>query len=181
MKPCDVLKIDIGVWHQGWIGDAAWTYVFGEPSPEIAKLCRVGKECIQRGLVALGPGRPFRDWASAVQGCVEGENGLFLTRGLGGHGYGRKLHAPPFVSNVLPHFRGEWPDSDRRGEPGMLIAVEPMLALGTGDTHQLPREWPIYTADGSMSAHYEHDVLITDEGVRVLTEGLDEVNDVIDR
>jgi methionyl aminopeptidase len=181
LKPGDLLKIDIGVWHNGWIGDAAWTYVFGEPTAEVAKLMEAGKTCIKRGVDALGPGKPYSDWAQAVQDCVEAEYGLHLVRGLGGHGYGRKLHAPPFISNVMPRFRGEWSDADRRAVPGTLLAVEPMLAIGTGDIHQPPREWPIYSADGSLTAHYEHDVLITESGVRVLTEGLDEVPDVITR
>lgn len=179
MKPGDVLKIDIGVTHKGWIGDAAWTYVFGEPTAAVRRLCEVGKESIRRGVETLRPGNTYMDWARAVQGCVEGEARLHLVRGLGGHGYGRKLHGPPFVSNVLPLHHAEWPDGYRACEPGTLLAVEPMLALGTGQTRQEPGKWPIYTADGSLSAHYEHDVLITEEGPRVLTEGLESVRDVI--
>lgn len=175
----DLLKVDIGVSHRGWIGDAAWTYSIGEPTPEVRRLMECGKESIRRGIPMLRPDRPFIDWARTIQEYVERECGLCMVRGLGGHGYGRKLHAPPFVANIVPHHMGEWPDAHRRPEPGMLIAVEPMIAIGTGETLQQRGRWPINTADGSMSVHYEHDVLITDGEPRVLTEGLDEVNDVI--
>lgn len=177
----DVLKIDIGVKHRGWIGDAAWTYVFGRPAPEIAKLCESGKVGLTRAIKELRPGNTYMAWAQTLQSCVEGEYGLHLVRGLGGHGYGKRLHAPPFISNVVPRHPHEWPDGNRECQPGVLIAVEPMIAIGTGDTSQKSRSWPIYTADGSMSVHYEHDILITESGPRVLTEGLDELPDIITR
>lgn len=181
MKPGDVLKIDIGVSFRGWIGDAAWTYSFGEPTPEVRKLMDAGKNSLRLGIEQLRPGNTYKDWAAAVQKHVEDEQGLHLVRGLGGHGYGRKLHTSPFVSNVLPSYPGEWPDSDRPCEPGVLLAVEPMIAIGTGKVSQGPGSWPIYSADGSMSSHHEHDVLITEDGPRVMTEGLDDLPDVIDR
>ncbi len=181
MKPGDVLKIDIGVSFRGWIGDAAWTYSFGEPAPEVRKLLDAGKNSLRLGIEQLRPGNTYKDWAKAVQGHVEGEQGLHLVRGLGGHGYGRKLHTPPFVSNVLPTYPGEWPDSDRPCEPGVLVALEPMIAIGTGTVSQAPGTWPIFSADGSLSSHHEHDVLITEDGPRVMTEGLDDLPDVIDR
>ena len=175
----DILKIDIGVSYRGWIGDAAWTYVFGEPAPDIKALCDAGKDSLRLGIEELRPGNTYMAWAQRVQGIVETERKLHLVRGLGGHGYGRKLHAPPFVANVVPTYHNEWPDGDRACEPGVLIAVEPMIAIGTPKTRQATRSWPIYTADGSMSVHYEHDVLITENGPRVLTDGLQEVRDVI--
>jgi methionyl aminopeptidase len=181
LAPGDVLKVDIGVSYRGWIGDAAWTYVFGEPTAEVRRLLDAGKTCLRLGIEQLRPGKTYKAWARAVQGHVEEACGLHLVRGLGGHGYGRKLHTPPFVSNVMPTYPGEWPDSDRPCEPGVLVAVEPMIAVGTPHTAQHPRSWPIYTADGSMSSHHEHDVLITEDGPRVLTEGLDELPDVIVR
>ena len=179
MQPGDLLKVDIGVLHKGWIGDAAWTYSFGKPEPEVRRLMDCGKESIRRGVKTLRPGEAYLGWAQTVQGYVEGECGFHLVRGLGGHGYGRKLHGPPFIANVTPSYPGEWPDAMTRGTPGTLIAVEPMIAIGTGQTSQSRGAWPIYTADGSMSVHYEHDVLITESGPRVLTEGLDELPDEI--
>jgi len=175
----DVLKIDIGVSHHGWIGDAAWTYVFGQPSEQVQRLCDAGKRGIRLGIETLHPENTLMAWARTLQHFVEDECGLHLVRGLGGHGYGRQLHSPPFVSNVVPAHAGEWPDGRVRCAPGMLVAVEPMIASGTGETTQRRGRWPIWTADGSMSVHYEHDVLVTQDGPRVLTEGLEELRDVI--
>jgi methionyl aminopeptidase len=179
IKRGDVLKIDIGVWHGGWIGDAAWTYAFGEADALTRRLMEAGKESLKRGIAAMRPGAPYVDWARAVQAHVEGECGFHLVRGLGGHGYGRKLHAPPFVSNVVPTHPREWPDAMTRMQPGTLVALEPMVAAGTGQTYQRKNEWPIFTADGSMSVHYEHDVYIAEDQVVVLTEGMEGLPDVV--
>ncbi len=179
----DLLKLDIGVWFEGWIGDAAWTYSIGTPTPEIRRLMDCGKECLARGIKALRPDGPWLLWAQAVQQCVEIEHKFHLVRGLGGHGIGRKLHQPPFVSNVvLP--RSEWPEATSIAAPGSLVALEPMIAIGTGETvHRsgstAEYKWPVYSADGSMTVHYEHDVLMTDKGPEVLTAGLERLNDVI--
>jgi methionyl aminopeptidase len=179
MKPGDLLKVDIGVWHKGWIGDAAWTYVFGEADDLSRRLMNSGKESLARGIAAMRPGVPYIEWARAVQSHVEGEYGFHLVRGLGGHGYGRKLHAPPFVSNVVPTHPREWPDALSPMLPGTLVAVEPMVALGTAETYQRRHEWPVFTADGSLSVHYEHDVYIAEDRAIVLTEGLEETPDVV--
>lgn len=177
----DLLKIDIGVKYRGWIGDAAWTYSFGEPTPQIRKLMNSGKDSLRKGVQQLRPGNAFLAWAKTVQRVVEEEYGFHLIRGLGGHGYGRSLHASPWISNVVPTFPGEWPDASLPCEPGMLVAVEPMIAVGTGQTKQGRKQWPIFAADGSMSVHYEHDVLISEHGPVVLTAGLEEIEDVITR
>ncbi len=177
----DLLKIDIGVSFRGWIGDAAWTYMFGQPTDEIRRLTNAGKRSLKLGAAELKPGNTYLAWAETVQQHVEDECGFHLIRGLGGHGYGRKLHAPPYISNVVPSFRGEWADANTPCKPGTLVAVEPMIAIGTGETAQERGSWPIFAADGSMAVHYEHDVLITDEGPRVLTAGLEQINDVIER
>ncbi len=181
IAPGDVLSIDVGVRYKGWIGDAAWTYAFGHASPEVRKLMAAGRESLTRGIRALSPEGTWSDWARAVQTHVELEQGLHLVRGLGGHGYGRRLHAPPYVSNVLPTRADEWPDGNRRCRPGTLVALEPMIAWGTAATRQADRTWPIFTADGSPSVHYEHDVLMTPDGPRVLTHGLDDLPDIIER
>lgn len=188
LKTGDLLKVDIGVSKNGWIGDAAWTYSFGKPAPEIARLMACGKEALRRGIEALQPGRTYLGWATAVQGCVEGEYKFHLVRGLGGHGYRRMahaddrkaLHAPPYISNVVPSYPGEWPEALSVIQPGTLLAVEPMIAIGTGSVREHQGQWPILTADGSMSVHYEHDVLITEQGPRVLTKGLEDLRDIIE-
>lgn len=181
LKSGDVLKVDIGVTHKGWIGDAAWTYVFGEPSEEVQRLTECGKRSIQLGVEQLQPNRPMIKWARTLQDYVEDECGLYLIRGLGGHGYGRRLHEKPFISNTVPTFRGEWPEAHDVFRPGMLLAVEPMIAIGTSRVVQEPGGWPMYTADGSIAVHYEHDVMITPHGPVVLTAGLEELETIITR
>lgn len=179
MRRGDILKLDIGVIHRGWIGDAAWTYAFEDADEISRRLMACGRESIRRGIDTLRPGNTFDAWARTVQAHVEHECGFHLVRGLGGHGYGRRLHAPPFISNVQEQFPGEWPDGRLPCRPGTLIAVEPMIAAGTHDIVQHKNAWPILTADRSMSVHYEHDVLITEEGPRVLTEGMDDLPDIV--
>jgi len=179
IKPGDLLSIDIGVYHHGWVGDAAWTYAIETASDQAMKLMQCGRECLRRGIAAMQAGRPLIDWARAVQTHAERECGFHLVRGLGGHGYGRRLHGTPFISNVTPKFRGEWPDAWTLFKPGMLVAVEPMIALGTHYIQADKKAWPIYTADGSLSVHYEADVLITEEGPRDLTDGMQDLPDVV--
>lgn len=179
MQEGDVLKVDIGVLHKGWIGDAAWTYAFKTQSSQAKALMNCGKESLRRGVLELKPSNLWVAWAKAVQHHVETECGFRLVRGLGGHGYGKTLHAPPFVSNVVPAYPGEWPEATNRCIPGTLVAVEPMLAVGTGETEQGKRQWPVFSADHSLTVHYEHDVLITENGPRVLTEGLEKLPDVV--
>lgn len=184
MKPGDILKIDIGVFFKGWVGDAAWTYAFRERTPLATRLMDCGKESLKRGAKTLRPGNTYIEWARTVQGYAEGECGFHLVRGLGGHGYGRKLHARPYVSNTLPLSPSEWADAHTPCTPGTLVAVEPMIAVGTGETHQKRlgfggQDWPIVTADKSLAVHYEHDVLITGHGPEVLTAGLERLPDVV--
>lgn len=181
LKEGDVLKIDIGVTHKGFIGDAAWTYVFGEMTDEVRRLCECGKRSLHEGAKTLKPGNTYIEWARTVQDIVEHQAGFHLVRGLGGHGYGRKLHMPPYISNTVPISEREWLDAHRRCEPGTLVAVEPMIAVGTPETVQASGQWPIFTADGSQCVHYEHDVLITEEGPEVLTAALEQLPDVVTR
>jgi methionyl aminopeptidase len=181
LGPGDVLKIDIGVTYKGWIGDAAWTYLFAPVKPEVQRLADCGKESLRRGVRTLRPPNTYLAWAQAVQTHVEKECGFHLIRGLGGHGYGRRLHEAPFVSNVVPSYLGEWSDAATRCVPGTLIAVEPMIAIGTGQKTEDAKKWPVYSADGSMSVHYEHDVLITEADPMVLTKGLEELPDVVEK
>ena len=175
----DVLSVDIGVQHRGWIGDAAWTYGIVGVSDEARTLMDTGIESLKRGIEAMQPGRPLLDWARAVQTCVEDEAGFSLIRGLGGHGYGKSLHAPPFVSNVVPTRPNEWPDAFRVFEPGLLLAVEPMLAAGDHEVTSDPGQWPIRSVDGSLTVHYEADVLITEHGPDVLTQPMFDLPDIV--
>jgi len=177
----DLVSIDIGVVLEGWIGDAAWTFAIEHASDEALALMRAGRDSLEAGVATPGPGGPLIHWSRAVQGVAEHERRFHLVRGLGGHGYGRELHAPPFVSNTMPDHAGEWPDAWTRLEPGTLLAVEPMLAAGTAEIRSEGRSWPIRTADGSLSVHYEADVLVTPEGPRNLTAGLHELPEIVGR
>ena len=179
IKPGDLLSIDIGVIHEGWIGDAAWTYAIEHASTEAQRLMACGRQSLRVGIDAISVDGPLIAWAKAVQQYVERECGFHLVRGLGGHGYGRKLHGTPFISNTVPRNPGEWPDAWATFKPGMLLALEPMLAVGTGDIASEHKRWPIFTADGSLSVHYEADILITEDGPCDLTEGLEELPDVV--
>ncbi len=188
LEPGDLISIDIGVWHQGWVGDAAWTYAIGERTDEAAALMAAGERSIAEGVKELRPGAPLMNWAKTVHRVVELEAGFHLTRGLGGHGYGRSLHGPPFISNMpiepktfalLDRSENYWPDGATQLEPGMLMAVEPMLAIGTGDKLETKGQWPVFTADGSLSVHYEHDVLITPHGPEILTADLHDLPEIV--
>jgi len=194
LKAGDILKIDIGVFYRRMVGDAAWTYSLGEPAPEVRRLMDVGKDSLRRGLAALHTGMRWRDWAAEVERCVEREAGYKLVSGLGGHGYGKgRLHGTPYVANSIEPY---WDDRDQECRPGTLVALEPMIAVGTRDNitgaehlrktgHAVPshmekiHRWPIISADGSLTVHYEADVLVLQNGIRDLTEGLAEVNDVV--
>jgi methionyl aminopeptidase len=175
----DLLSIDIGVRREGWIGDAAWTFGVGSLSDEALALLRCGREALRRGVEALRPGAMLLDWAKAVQSEVEQRHRYCLVRGLGGHGYGRELHGPPFISNAVPGYPGEWPDAWLRLKPGMLLAVEPMVAAGTTEIRNEGRKWPIFTADGSLAVHFEANVLVTSAGPRNLTASLFDLPEII--
>jgi len=179
LKPGDLLSIDIGVKYKGWIGDAAWTYAIECASDEAQKLMNAGKESLRLGCEQLQPGSDYLQWAKAVQDHVEKECGFHCIRGLGGHGYGHKLHGPPFISNVIPLDPDEWPDAWTIIQPGTLVAVEPMLGVSTGRIAQDSRKWPIYTADDSLSCHYEHDVYISENGPEILTAELANLPDIV--
>jgi len=173
----DLLSVDIGVMHDGFVGDAAWTYAIGGTDDLGASLMRAGRESLRLGIETLRPGARLVEWARAVQRHVERASGFHLVRGLGGHGYGRTLHGPPFVSNVEPSYPGEWPDAAHRLQPGTLLAVEPMLAVSTSEIRTEGNRWPIYTADGSLSVHYEADVLVTADGPLNLTQRMCDLPD----
>jgi len=177
MREGDVLKVDIGVTRHGWIGDAAYTYSFGAPDSTTRKLMDCGKEALRRGIDAMQPGAPLVDWAKAIQPYVEKDCGFHLAEGLYGHGIGRELHLPPNIANTVESVSPfGW---GKKFEVGMILAVEPMIAVGTGKITQDGNAWPLKIADGSQSVHYEADVLITEDGPRDLTAGLLDLPDVV--
>lgn len=178
LKPGDVIKIDVGVSYKGWIGDAAWTYAIKEQSPDAKRLMDCGKEAINRGITKLVVGNTLSDWANEVFTVIEKEHNLRVIEALGGHGYGRKLHEQPYIAN-LPLSPNVWSFANLVIEEDMLFAVEPMIALTTRNVKHEMHRWPILTADGSLSVHYEHDILTTKDGPEILTKGLESLPDVV--
>ena len=159
----DLLSIDVGVKYGGLFTDAATTLPIGEVDGESRRLLAVTRQALEAGIAAAVPGNHIGDIGAAVQGIVE-TAGFNVVRDLVGHGVGYKMHEEePQVPNYGKPKRGT------RLLPGLTIAIEPMVNVGTYKTRTLPDRWTIVTADGTRSAHFEHTVAITEQGPRVLT------------
>lgn len=158
----DIVKVDVGAYYKGYHGDSANTFPVGKISEEAETLIRVTKESFYEGIRAIGPGARLGDLGAAVDGYVR-KFGFSAVRKFVGHGVGRELHESPDVPNFGTAGRGQ------RIYPGMVIAVEPMINAGTYDVIELDDGWTIKTADGKLSAHYEHTIAVTDNGVVLLT------------
>ncbi len=162
LREGDIVSIDIGVCYGGYHGDSAKTFAVGTISPEAEKLIRVTKESFYEGLSMAQAGNRVQDIGAAVQTYVE-KNGFSVVRSLVGHGVGSALHEDPEVPNFGTFGRGA------RLLPGMTLAIEPMVNQGTYHVNTLPDQWTVVTADGKLSAHYEHTVLIKDGEAELLT------------
>lgn len=163
LKDGDIVKIDVGAYYKGYHGDTANTIPVGTISQEAETLIRVTKESFQKGIETIGPGSRLGDLGAAVDGYVR-QFGFSAVRKFVGHGVGRDLHEAPDVPNYGIAGRGQ------RIYTGMVIAVEPMINAGTYDVIQLDDGWTVKTADGKLSAHYEHTLAVTDNGVVLLTK-----------
>jgi methionyl aminopeptidase len=164
LKTGDVLSIDCGAIWEGYQGDSAVTVIVGEsPSAEAEKLVRATEEALAAAIEVIRPGARLSDIGAAIQQIVEGA-GFSLVREYGGHGIGRAMHEDPFIQNF-----GQ-PGHGPELKPGLVIAVEPMAMLGSHETRVLPDEWTVATADGSIAAHFEHTVAVTQSGNEVLTD-----------
>lgn len=159
----DIVKIDTGAVYKGFNGDSACTFAVGKVSAEAAKLIEVTRESFWRGIAEAKPGNRIGDIGFAIQSYVEA-NGFSVVRRYVGHGIGEELHESPDVPNFGTKGRGV------RLCSGMTIAVEPMVNIGAPDVNELRDKWTVVTADGSLSAHYEHTIAITDDGPIVLTK-----------
>jgi methionyl aminopeptidase len=158
----DLMKLDFGVVYRGFFGDSARTVPVGKVSREARALIDATREALQRGIAAAVPGNRIGDISHAVQSHVEAR-GYSSVRSFTGHGIGRKLHEKPEVPNF-----GE-PGSGPKLRPGMTLAIEPMVNLGTWEVALLEDDWTAVTLDSKLSAHFEHTVLITDHAPEVLT------------
>jgi methionyl aminopeptidase len=158
----DLVSIDVGVRYKGYYTDSATTVAVGEVDETSQRLLDVTQRALDAGIAAAHPGNHIGDIGAAVQDLVE-EAGFSVVRDLVGHGIGVSFHEEPQVPNYGKPKRRE------RLAPGLTIAIEPMVNVGSAKTRTMPDRWTIKTADGSRSAHFEHTVAITEHGPRVLT------------
>jgi methionyl aminopeptidase len=168
LKDGDVVGIDIGVKLDGFFGDSARTFAVGEVKPQVAKLLEVTQRSLEAGIRAARPGNRVGHISAAVQEVAD-DGGMSIVRTLVGHGVGTALHEDPAVPNFGSTEEGA------RLEPGMVLAIEPMLNLGTAEVRTLRDGWTIVTADGLYSAHFEHTVAILTDGPEALTRMRSEI------
>lgn len=162
LKNGDIISIDIGACYKGYHGDSAWTYKVGSISKEKEYLMEHTKNALFEGLKQIKPGNHIQDIGRAIEKYANIHH-LGIVRELVGHGVGTDVHEDPEVPNY---------DTGHKGpvlKKGMVIAVEPMLNLGEDDVLMLDDDWTIITADSSPSAHFEHTVVVTEEGYEILT------------
>ncbi len=163
LKEGDIVSIDCGTIFEGFVGDSAYTTGVGEISPVAMKLIAATEKALAIGIEQLRAGNRTGDVGAAIQEYVEGQEGFFLTREYTGHGVGQAMWEGPQVPNY--GVKG-------RGVPlrlGMTVALEPMVLLGTAQTRVLPDQWTVASKDGSLTAHFEHSVAITENGPVILT------------
>ncbi|MBP2671552.1 MAG: map [candidate division NC10 bacterium] len=160
----DILSLDMGAVVDGYYGDAAVTLPVGRITPEAERLLTVTRECLERAVRAARPGGRLADISQAVQEHAEA-NGFSVVRVFVGHGIGKALHEAPQIPNFVDAGQGRGPIL----KPGMVLAIEPMINAGGPDVKVLEDRWTAVTADGALSAHFEHTVAITETGPDILT------------
>ena len=159
----DVVGLDLGVCLNGFHADSAWTFPVGPISEKAQRLLNITRESLYQGIAKARAGNRIGDIAVTIQKYVE-SNGYSVVRDLVGHGIGRSLHEEPSVPNFGKAGKGE------KLREGMTICIEPMINEGTWKVKTLPDNWTMVTADGKLSAHFEHTVAITSNGPLILTE-----------
>ncbi len=162
IKDGDILSIDAGAIYEGWHGDAAFTMAVGEVSPEVQRLLTVTEEGLWAGIAAAQAGNRLGDVGHAIETTAD-RHGYGVVREYIGHGIGRQMHEAPNVPNYGT------PGKGIRLKVGMAIAIEPMFNAGGEETVLGSDGWTVRTADGALSAHFEHTVAITEEGTKVFT------------
>jgi len=168
LAPADLLSIDCGAVLEGWHGDAAVTFGIGALDPADQVLSAATKESLEAGIGAMASGNRLTDVAHAIEQGTRAAEARYgrrfgIVEGYGGHGIGRHMHMDPFLPNEGSPGRGPLL------APGSVLAIEPMLTLGSGKTLVLDDEWTVTTTDGSHAAHWEHTVAVTENGPRILT------------
>ncbi|HPR18119.1 MAG TPA: type I methionyl aminopeptidase, partial [Candidatus Cloacimonadota bacterium] len=154
------IGVDVGVQKDGFYGDAARTYAVGSISPEAEKLLEVTQEALRLGLAQAKAGNRIGDISHAIGSFVKSK-GYFVADDLTGHGIGRHLHEDPMIPNAGPAGKGP------RLRKGMTLAIEPMVNIGTCSV--MERGWEFFVADGSLSAHFEHTIIVTENEPEIIT------------
>ena len=157
-----IVSVDAGAIVDGWHGDGARTFFVGEPSPRVRELIDLTHDAMMAGIAAAVPGNHIEDISAAVEGVAK-RAGLGIIRQFVGHGIGTAMHEEPQV----PNYRTGRPG--RKLEPGICLAIEPMFTLGGHDTAILADDWTVVTRDGSLAAHFEHSIAVTEDGPQILT------------
>lgn len=166
LKKGDIITVDMVIGYKGYQGDAAWTYAVGDISKEKEYLMEHTEKALYEGIKQVMPGNHIGDISNAVQTYAE-KHHLGVVKELVGHGIGTEMHEEPDVPNYGK--KGTGP----KLKPGMVICIEPMLNLGTPNIYILDDDWTIITADDKPAAHYEHTILVTEDGYEILTPRLD--------
>ena len=165
LREGDIVSVDYGVCHRGFYGDAALTLPVGRISPATERLLQTTRESLLLGIEKAVPGNHLGDISAAIQTHAEGR-GYSLVKEFSGHGIGRSLHEEPAVLNYVVNGRGILL------KPGLVLAIEPMVSLGTDKVRVLSDRWTVVTQDGKPSAHFEHSVAITEDGPEILSLGI---------
>lgn len=162
LREGDLLKLDIVAQYGGWFGDSCWCYTIGKPGPDVEKLLKITKECLELGIAQAVPGNRLGDITSAIQNHAE-SNGYSVVRDLLAHGIGRSLHEEPNYEHVGVAGKGI------RLKEGMVFTIEPMINEGTYRISIDADGWTARTADGKLSAQFEHTIALTQDGPLILT------------
>lgn len=164
LRDGDLLSIDCGAMIDGWHADAAITVAIGDVPASHRELMRVTEGALAAGIAAMETGRRVRDVTRSVSAYVESQGEQYgIVREYTGHGIGSALHQDPNVPNI------GGPRHTPRLVPGLVLAIEPMIVLGVPRVHELADQWTVATTDGSVAAHFEHTVAVTEDGIEVLT------------
>ena len=162
LKEGDIVSVDCGTFFEGFVADSAYTGGVGQISPQAQTLLDVTQGALQAGIEQMRAGNRTGDVSAAIQHYVE-SRGFYVTREYTGHGVGREMHEGPQVPNYGTAGTGT------ALRPGLTIAIEPMVLVGTAETRVLPDQWTVVSADGSLTAHFEHSVAVTEGDPLILT------------
>ena len=162
LREGDIISLDCGAIFEGWHGDGARTFVVGKPAPEVESLVEATRLAMMAGIAAAVPGGHLGDISAAIED-VAAPHGYGIVRQFVGHGIGTEMHQEPQVPNYRTGARG------MKLAPGICLAIEPMLTLGSHEVEVKPDGWTVVTPDGSLAAHFEHTIAVTDHGPEILT------------